>query len=215
MSLALHIDAFWTSPYAVSAFVALEELGVPYDMVEVSLADREHRRPEYAALTGRVPALLHRGLPSGDLWLAESQAIVEYLAELYPPPRHARLLPEDRVERAVARQIMAWIRSDLMPLREERSTYTIWYGFAAQPLSERGREARDRLVRAATAWLGDREQLFATWSIADADLALMLRRLVANGDEVPAPLAAFVARQFARPSLAKWDAHARPPFRPY
>ncbi len=215
MSLSLHIDAFWTSPYAMSAFVALEELGVPYEIVEVSLADSEHKRPSYQALTGRVPALVHRGLPTGELWLAESQAIVEYLAELYPPPAYTRLFPEDRVERAVARQIQAWIRSDLMPIREERSTSTIWYAPSSTPLSEKGRAARDRLVHAASAWLGDRERLFTTWSIADADLALMLRRLVASGDEVPDPLKAYVARQFARPSIAKWDTHPRRPYRAY
>jgi glutathione S-transferase len=213
--LALHIDAFWISPYAMSAFVALEELGVPYDLVEISMADGEHRLPSYAALTGRIPALVHRGAGPGgrDLWLAESQAIDEYLAELCPPPAHPRLYPEDRVERAIARQIQAWIRSDLMPIREERSTHTIWYGTARAPLSPAGVAARDKLVRAATAWLGDRTQLFSSWSIADADLCVMLRRVIA--DELPAPLVRYVETQLARPSIAKWHTHARPPYRPY
>ncbi len=215
MSLTLFIDAFRISPYAMSAFVALEELGAPYELAELSMPEAEHRQAGYRALTGRIPALLHRGLPGGDLWLAESQAIDEYLAELFPPPAHPRLYPEDRVERAVARQIQAWVRSDLMPIREERSTHTIWYEPTRTPLTPKGQVARDRLVRAATAWLGDRDQLFTTWSIADADLALMLRRLVANGDEVPTPLASYVARQFSRPSLARWDTHVRPPYRPY
>ena len=213
--LALHIDAFWISPYAMSSFVALEELGVPYELVEVSMADAEHRLASYAAPTGRVPALVHRGAAPGgrDLWLAESQAIDEYLAELFPPPQHSRLYPEDRVERAIARQIQAWVRSDLLPIREERSTHTIWYGSATPPLSPKALATRDKLVRAANAWLGERTQLFSSWSVADADLALMLRRVVA--DELPAPLVRFVETQLARPSLAKWHTHARPPYRPY
>jgi len=215
MSPTPPLDALWTNPHPQSAFGPPEELGVPYELVEVSLADAEHRRPSYRALTGRIPALVHRGLPTGEFWLAESQAIVEYLAELFPPPQYARLLPEDRVERAVARQIQAWIRSDLMPIREERSTSTIWYAPSTTPLSEKGRAARDRLVHAASTWLGEREQLFSTWSIADADLALMLRRLVASGDDVPEPLKAYGARQFARPSMAKWDTPPRPPHAAY
>ncbi|MBX7193312.1 MAG: glutathione transferase [Sandaracinaceae bacterium] len=213
--LALYIDAFRTSPYALSAFAALEELGVPYELVEVSLADGEHRLPSYAALTGRIPALVHRGAAPGgaDLWLAESQAIDEYLAELFPPPAHPRLYPEDRVERAIARQIQAWLRSDLMPLREERSTPTFWYGIPRAPLSEDGIAARDTLARAASTWLGDRTQLFEHWCIADVDLAIMLRRVL--HDDLPAPLAHYVEMQLTRPAIVKWDAHERPPFRRY
>ncbi len=213
--LALHVDAHWISPYAMSAFVALEELGAPYDLVEVSMADGAHRDASYAALTGRVPALVHRGAgrDGADLWLAESSAIDEYLADLFPPPGHPRLYPEDRAERAVARQIQGWIRSDLMPIREERSTHTIWYGTDRAPLTPAGASARDKLVRAASAWLTGRTQLFATWSIADADLAIMLRRVI--HDELPPALISYVERQLARPSLAKWNTHPRPPYRPY
>jgi glutathione S-transferase len=100
-----------------------------------------------------------------------------------------------------------------LPIREERSTHTIWYGSATPPLSPKALATRDKLVRAANAWLGERTQLFSSWSVADADLALMLRRVVA--DELPAPLVRFVETQLARPSLAKWHTHARPPYRPY
>jgi glutathione S-transferase len=109
--------------------------------------------------------------------------------------------------------IQAWIRSDPMPIREERSTHTIWYGTPRAPLSPAGLAARDKLVRAATAWLGDRTQLFTSWSIADADLALVLRRVI--DDELPTPLVRYVEAQLARPSMAKWHTHARPPYRPY
>lgn len=213
--LALHIDAHWISPYAASAFVALEELGVPYDLVEVSMADGAHRDASYAAITGRVPALVHRGAgrDGADLWLAESSAIDEYLAELFPPSTHPRLYPEDRMERALARQVQAWIRSDLMPIREERSTHTIWYGTERAPLTPAGIAARDKLVRAAKTWLEGRTQLFKTWSIADADLAIMLRRVIHDG--VPSELNSYVQRQLARPAMAKWHTHARPPYRPY
>ena len=34
------------------------------------------------------------------------------------------------------------------------------------------------------------DHIAGPWSIADVDLALMLKRLVLNGDAVPAPLAA-------------------------
>jgi len=44
-------------------------------------------------------------------------------------------LPASPRDRARARQIMAWIRSDLMSIREERATHTFFYKHPVQPLS--------------------------------------------------------------------------------
>ena len=42
--LLLNIDAFSISPYAMSAFVALEEKGVPYTLVHVGIHAGEGAR---------------------------------------------------------------------------------------------------------------------------------------------------------------------------
>src|SRR5262249_28205214 len=112
-------ETLWISPYVFSSFVALREKGTPFDLVEVALADGEHLTPAYrdSSLTARVPAFEHNGVR-----FAESSAIAEYLDEVFPAPQYPRLLPADVIERARARQIMAWLRSDLGVLREERST---------------------------------------------------------------------------------------------
>lgn len=206
----LFIDRFWISPYAMSCFVALEELRVPYTLQELSVGDGEHRGPGYEALTGRIPSLKH-----GSFVLAESQAICEYLNDVFGNGE-STLYPRDVQARAVARQIQAWIRSDLDAIRAERATHTIWFAKATAPLSEKGLAAQAKLLRAASAWVGDRTQLFETWSIADADLALMLRRLSASDPSaLPENLARFVAHQWTRPSLAHWDAKVRPAYVPY
>ncbi len=50
-------------------------------------------------------------------------AIAEYLEERFAPPQWgAQYLPARFTKRARARQIQAWLRSDLLPLREERPT---------------------------------------------------------------------------------------------
>lgn len=210
-ALTLYIDAYWISPYALSAFVALEELKVPYALKELALLSGEHRRPGYLSPTGRVPALQH-----GDFWLAESQAIGEYLADTFPPPEHARLFPLDVRERAIARQLQAWVRSDLLPIREERPTTTLWYERAQAPLSDKARAAAAQLVKALTPLiLPGASSLFEDWCLADADVALMLQRLNLNGDPLPPALKAYAEAQWARPSLSKWNSHARIPYVPY
>jgi glutathione S-transferase len=199
--LTLYTDANFHSPYAFSAFVALAEKGLPFEVTPLSLAAGDHRRGDYGArsITGRVPALQH-----GDFWLAESSAIDEYLEDAFPPPAHPRLYPEDVRQRARARQIQAWVRSDLLPVREERPTSSVFAGAAVKPLSADGRAAVERLLAAAGALVPADGHLFGAFSIADADLALMLMRLVASGDPVPPQVKAYAERVWARPSVQRW-----------
>jgi glutathione S-transferase len=209
----LYVDGFWNSPYAFSVFVALKEKGVPFEVREVNLHERAQHAPDFAAksITSRVPVL-----EQGSFRLSESSAIVEYLEEAFAPPRYTAMLPAAPRDRARARQIMAWIRSDLMPIREERATHTFFYGHPVRPLSAAGRAAAAKLVAAASAFIPDgRASLFDSFSIADADLAMMLMRLVGNKDEVPAKLRDFVATQWQRPSVREWVEHKRAPYVPY
>lgn len=199
--ITLHVDANHYSPYAMSAFVALVEKGVGFETRTVDLDAGEHRRAAYGATsaTGRVPTLDH-----GGFRLAESSAIDEYVDEAFSGPR---LYPADLRERAVARQVQAWLRSDLMPIREERSTAFVFAKPVPTPLSPAARAAAARLFSAAGGWLAHGgDNLFADWCIADVDLALMLNRLVMAGDEVPARQADYATRQWARPSVQRWVA---------
>ena len=50
------------------------------------------------------------------------------------------------------------------------------------------------------------KNLFGEWSIADADLALMLNRLVLNGDKVPEALADYASFQWQRASIQRYVA---------
>ena len=43
--------------------------------------------------------------------------------------------------------------------------------------------------------------LFGAFTIADADLAFMLHRLILNGDPVPERIARYATRQWQRPSV--------------
>jgi glutathione S-transferase len=211
--LVLHVDGFWNSPYAFSVFVCLREKGLAFELREVNLHEQAQHAPEFAAksVTARVPVLEH-----GAFRLSESSAIVEYLEDTFAAPRYAAMLPAAPRDRARARQIMAWIRSDLMPIREERATHTFLYGHPVRPLSPAGKAAAAKLIAAASAFIPDgRASLFDTFSIADADLAMMLMRLIGNRDEVPAKLRDFAAVQWQRPSVREWVEHKRVPYVPY
>ncbi|MDO8252064.1 MAG: glutathione transferase [Rhodoferax sp.] len=204
--LLLYVDAQFTSPYAMSAFVSLLEKGLTFETATLDLAAKANHEAGFAAtsLTRRVPTLVHDGFP-----LSESSAISEYLDEVFPG---APLYPAEPQSRARARQVQAWLRSDLMPIRQERSTEVVFYGAIQPPLSSGARASAEKLFSAAQSLLStDAENLFGQWCIADVDLAVMLNRLVLNGDPVPENLAAYARRQWLRPSVQVWVNQMRPP----
>jgi glutathione S-transferase len=207
-TLILHGESNFVSPYVFSCFVVLREKGLPFELRTFSLDRGEHRQGPYASqsITGRVPALQH-----GDFWLAESSAIDEYLEEAFPPPQYARLYPEGLRERARARQVQAWVRSDLMPIREERPTTSVFGTPASSPLSPAARAAAEWLVTGAEQLLpAGAAHLFGAFSIADADLALMLQRLARSGDPMPERLRDYAARVWQRPSIQEFVKKPRP-----
>ena len=202
----LFVDAQYASPYAMSAFVALTAKQVPFELRTVDLAAAAHLAPAFAGLsrTRRVPTLVH-----GDFALTESSAIAEYVEDAFPG---ARLYPADPRLKARARQVQAWLRSDLMPIRVERNTEVVFYRSHGPALSDAAHAAASKLFAAADALLpAGAEHLCGQWSLADVDLALMLNRLVLNGDAVPARLADYARRQWAHPAIQKWVAFERPP----
>lgn len=204
----LYVDDNYFSPYAMSAFVALTEKGAGFRLETVALGAGEQQQPPYGALslTRRVPTLVE-----GAFRLSESSAIDEYLEECFPAPDYVALYPVSRTQRAKAREVQAWLRSDLGALRAERPTEVVFGGLRAEPLTRDGQQAAEKLIAAADALLPEGQlHLFDRWSIADTDLALMLNRLVMNGDAVPARLAAYAGTQWQRPSVQRWLALSQP-----
>lgn len=202
--ITLWSDSDFFSPYVMSVYVALKEKGLPFTLKTVNLNLGEQLKPGWKGYTAtrRVPLLDVDGFE-----LSESSAITEYLDERFAPPEWERLYPHDIQKRARARQVQAWLRSDLVPIREERSTAVVFAGEKKAPLSEAGRQSAAKLFDTASVLLAHgRPNLFGEWCIADSDLALMLNRLVLNGDDVPEVLAEYAAFQWQRASVQRYAA---------
>ena len=206
LDLLLYVDKQFASPYAMSVYVALQEKSLSFALQTVDLDAGEQRHRDYvaASLTQRVPTLVHNGFA-----LSESSAIAEYVDEVFPGEA---LYPTEPSARARARQVQAWLRSDFLPLRAERTTRVLFYEPTKAALSEEAKASAAKLFAAVDQLLPDEgSHVAGHWSLADVDLALMLNRLVFNGDPVPAKLAAYAARQWQRASVQRWVGTVRPP----
>jgi glutathione S-transferase len=88
------------SVYVRIARLALEEVGAPYDLVEVDIFAKDKVPADYAERHpfGRIPAFEHDGFR-----LFETDAIVGYIVDCFDG---AALVPDSTRERARMRQIM-------------------------------------------------------------------------------------------------------------
>lgn len=88
-------------------WLALNQLGIPFEMSLIDVLNGEQKSPEYLAISplGVVPHLV----PKSGKNLGESNAMLWYLAE------GSRLMPTSREERAEALQWMFFEQSKLEP----------------------------------------------------------------------------------------------------
>jgi maleylacetoacetate isomerase len=110
--MALKLYTYWRSSAAYRVRIALHYKGLAFDSVPRHLLrdGGEQRQADYLALNpqGLVPALA-----DGELVIAQSIAICEYLEETHPEPR---LLPGDARDRALVRSMALAIACDIHPL---------------------------------------------------------------------------------------------------
>ena len=195
----LYVDSHFLSPYAMSVFVALRTKEIEFQLETINLQAQQNLTQEYvqASLTSRVPTLM-----DGKFSLSESSAIAEYLEELKPFPY---LYPKNIQDRARARQVQAWLRSDLLALRQEFTTETIFHKKTNKKLTIQAKKDSEKLIRFASLLLSHNNvSLFDSWCIADTDLALMLNRLIFNGYEVPKIIIEYAKHQWQNPAIQEW-----------
>ena len=92
------------SPNGQKVSILLEELGIPYNVREIVLAQAEHKQPWYLKINpvGKIPAITDHS--RGDFNVFESGAIIIYICEHYDP--EGKFYPKDADLRS---QVMQWV----------------------------------------------------------------------------------------------------------
>jgi glutathione S-transferase len=106
------------SPYSWRVWLALEHLGLPYELKVLSFSEKDQLKPEFVALNPRhqVPTIVHDGFA---LW--ESAAILEYLDEIVSARRLYPGTPQERarIRRLVREDEEHLDRGGLTPIYDE------------------------------------------------------------------------------------------------
>lgn len=194
----------WTNlrrcPWTLGVWAALQEKGLPFLTKTLDPNGGEIRAGEYAQATwsGKAPALQHR-----DTWLVESLAILEYLEDVFAPPRYPRLLPAEPRARARDRQVLSWLRTDLFELRRCMPFQGIFVEVAAPAMTpEAQRQAEKVLAVVGTRLPAGAEEP----TLADFELSFMMQRLVHFGYDLRQSRDAveYAEQIWNRPSVQSW-----------
>ncbi len=117
----LTLYGYWRSSAAYRVRIALNLKGLAYRQVPVHLVKEggQQHADAYKTLNPQelVPLLVDAGTDQGEVRIAQSLAILEYLDEVFPVPA---LLPSDPVRRAQVRALALHIACDLHPLNNLR-----------------------------------------------------------------------------------------------
>ena len=117
---------YWRSSAAYRVRIALNLKRITARQVSVQLQLGEQTRDEHRA---RNPASLIPVWRDPDgFTLAQSLAIIDYLDEIYPDPP---LLPDDRRQKAVCREIAYTIACDIHPIGNLRGHQTLTADYRA------------------------------------------------------------------------------------
>jgi GST-like protein len=104
----------WSTPNGFKISIALEELGLPYQVFPVRIGAGEQFRPEFLAISpnNKIPAIVDTEGPGGQrLAVFESGAILIYLAE-----KTGRLLPKDPEGRLTALEWLMFQMASIGPM---------------------------------------------------------------------------------------------------
>ena len=186
---------------SIGIHILLEDIGKPYEVERVNLAEGQQYGPDYKAVSpkSKIPALSR---DDGSV-LTEYGAIATWLARTNPS---AGLIPHDPDAEARALEAMDYAVGTIH-----------MQGFAriARPgnfspdeaqkeaVQARGREIFSNGLRILAEKLGDKTWVAGDYSIGDSAVFYVCNWAPRAGTELPAPLAGHFARMKERPAVQR------------
>jgi GST-like protein len=157
---------FAATPNGLKIKLFLEETGLPYRIVPLSLSKGEQFRPEYLAISpnNKMPAIVdHAPVDGGGpMSIFESAAILLYLAQ-----KSGQLLPTELRPRLEVTQWLIWQVAGLGPMAGQAGFFNVYASEKIPFAIERYIRETSRLYGVLDRRLAGREFIVDEFSIAD------------------------------------------------
>jgi GSH-dependent disulfide-bond oxidoreductase len=159
MAIKLYTAA---TPNGWKVSIALEEMGLPYELRVIDFASGEQKADWYVKLNpnGRIPTIDDDGFV-----VFESGAILIYLAE-----KTGRFLPRDVQARSRVIQWLMFQMSGIGPMMGQVNVFARYFAEKIQPAIERYQREVTRLFGVLDRQLATHEYIAGDYSIADMAL---------------------------------------------
>ena len=150
------------TPNGHKASIALEELGLPYEMHVLELSKNQQKEDWFLAIcpNGRIPAIVDTD--ADNFAVFESGAILVYLAE-----KTGKLMPTDVKGRSLVMQWLMFQMGGIGPMMGQANVFFRYFPEKIQPAIDRYHGECRRLFRVLNTRLKDHEFLAGDYSIAD------------------------------------------------
>jgi len=204
MPLRLIVGNMNYSTWSMRPWMVLKEFGIPFEETFIPLyRDDSKARLLAHSPAGKAPSLEHDGL---CVW--DSQAIIEYLADLFPD---LAIWPRERAARATARSLSCEMHSGFVTMRNECPM-----NFRRPRRAvELGEKLLGDVTRIDAAWSEARERfggggafLFGDFCAADAVFAPVVARFETYELPVSTTGRAYMEAIKALPSWREWRERA-------
>jgi GST-like protein len=152
---------YWPTPNGHKISIMLEECGLPYNAIPVSIGDGDQFAPEFLKIApnNRIPAIIDH---DNAVSVFEGGAILIYLAE-----KAGMLLPKTQAARFEVLQWLFWQAGGLGPMAGQLSHFVNYTREDVPYAQKRYFDEYDRLLAVMDVRLRDREFLAGDYSIAD------------------------------------------------
>lgn len=161
---------YWPTPNGWKITIALEEMGLPYEVHLINIGAGDQFKPEFLKISpnNRMPAIIDHDGPDGEpISIFESGAILQYLAR-----KTGKFYGKNERERILIDQWLMWQMGGLGPMAGQAHHF-LKYAPAMDPphdlpyAKDRYRNETGRLLRVLNDQIGDQDYVCGDFSIAD------------------------------------------------
>lgn len=173
---------YWPTPNGWKISIALEEMGLPYEVHLIDISKGEQFAPDFLKIApnNKMPAIVDHGTVGGEpISIFESGAILQYLGR-----KTGKFYPVNERARVEVDQWLFWQMGGLGPMAGQTHHFRIYAPEKIEYAILRYTNETKRLYGVLDKRLKDREWVAGEYSIADMAIAPWARLWERQGQDI-------------------------------
>lgn len=194
---------YWGTPNGHKITIALEEMGLSYQILPVNILENDQFQPDFLAISpnSKIPAIVDQDGPDHrSISIFESGAILQYLGR-----KTGMFYPTDEIKRIQVEQWLMWQMGGLGPMLGQNHHFSRFAPERIPYATERYVNETKRLYGVLDKQLVGQDYVTGEYSIADMAIFPWLLRYEWQGIDLAdyPEVSRYIERMQARPAVQK------------